>query len=402
MHIHWSEDKDKGNTRLWLDGALVLDKKLKTKGPQTVYFCQPGIHRSPHRPSVDTIYFDDFILADTLDEVLKNSQSGPKALLPSNCRLHVESNPVTLRLASSLSLRCLGQPTVQLQPLLYPVQVVIRAAALLSEAVLAGLEYVQFGRHPSFSPRAEQVDRPLVSDCLVVRRHRDEQRRGPPAADSNSRRRRRSDRKSAFRRRAHTPSREAPRLRPSNQSCRFDWGSTPNSAACCRTSRTACCPSAPAISRTFWPACGPVAAGPLPARQAAHQGPHRSCGISRQTRPHPSGSAVWRHPLLHTTSSASENRRPARQSSPSPPRWPSPPGNRAVPAERYSAPAACPPCRRSSPDSSSSPNREPHRDRAGFHEPAEPVEPSRRPPIQPEYSSLRRFTLSIRNLFLRK
>jgi Polysaccharide lyase len=71
MHIHWSEDKDKGNTRLWFDGTLVLDRKLKTKGPETVYFCQPGIHRSPHRPSVDTIYFDNFILADKLTDVLK-------------------------------------------------------------------------------------------------------------------------------------------------------------------------------------------------------------------------------------------------------------------------------------------------------------------------------------------
>jgi hypothetical protein len=70
MHIHWSEDSDKGNTRLWFDGFMVLDKKLKTKGPESVYFCQPGIHRSPHRASVDSIYFDDFILADTLDDVL--------------------------------------------------------------------------------------------------------------------------------------------------------------------------------------------------------------------------------------------------------------------------------------------------------------------------------------------
>ncbi len=71
MHIHWSEDPAKGNTRLWFNGKLVLDKKLKTKGPESVYFCQPGIHRSPHRPSVDSIYFDNFILADTLEEVLK-------------------------------------------------------------------------------------------------------------------------------------------------------------------------------------------------------------------------------------------------------------------------------------------------------------------------------------------
>ncbi len=70
MHIHWSEDPAKGNTRLWFDGALVLDKHLKTKGAEAVYFCQPGIHRSPHRASVDSIYFDSFILADTLEEVL--------------------------------------------------------------------------------------------------------------------------------------------------------------------------------------------------------------------------------------------------------------------------------------------------------------------------------------------
>src|SRR5688572_5402135 len=70
MHIRWSEDPEKGNVRLWFDGAPVLDKKVKTKGAESVYFCQPGIHRSPHRPSVDTIYFDNFILADTLEEVL--------------------------------------------------------------------------------------------------------------------------------------------------------------------------------------------------------------------------------------------------------------------------------------------------------------------------------------------
>lgn len=73
MHIHWSEDGEKGNTRLWFDGVLVLDKKLKTKGPETVYFCQPGIHRSPHKASEDTIYFDNFILADKLEDVLSPS-----------------------------------------------------------------------------------------------------------------------------------------------------------------------------------------------------------------------------------------------------------------------------------------------------------------------------------------
>ena len=69
MHVRWSEDAAKGNVKLWWDGAVVLDRRAKTKGPQGVYFCQPGIHRSPHAKSVDTLYFDDFLCATTLEEV---------------------------------------------------------------------------------------------------------------------------------------------------------------------------------------------------------------------------------------------------------------------------------------------------------------------------------------------
>jgi hypothetical protein len=69
MHVVWSEDAAKGNVKLWWDGKDVLDKKVRTKGPQSVYFCQPGIHRDPHTKSVDTIYFDDFICATTLAEI---------------------------------------------------------------------------------------------------------------------------------------------------------------------------------------------------------------------------------------------------------------------------------------------------------------------------------------------
>ena len=69
MHIHWSEDPAKGNIRLWWDGRPVLDKKVQTKGPQSVYFSQPGIHRDPHSQSVNTIYFDDILCATTLEEI---------------------------------------------------------------------------------------------------------------------------------------------------------------------------------------------------------------------------------------------------------------------------------------------------------------------------------------------
>jgi Polysaccharide lyase len=69
MHIHWSEDPNQGHVKLWWDGVMVLDKNVQTKGPESVYFCQPGIHRDPHTKSVDTIYFDDFLFATTLEEI---------------------------------------------------------------------------------------------------------------------------------------------------------------------------------------------------------------------------------------------------------------------------------------------------------------------------------------------
>ena len=81
MHIHWSEDAQKGNVKLWFDKLPVLDKQLKTKGPETVYFCQPGIHRTPHSAPVDTIYFDNFILADSLEDVV-NEIAVPKQVAP--------------------------------------------------------------------------------------------------------------------------------------------------------------------------------------------------------------------------------------------------------------------------------------------------------------------------------
>lgn len=79
MQIHWSEDPARGNVRLWWDGAVVLNKRVQTKGPQSVYFSQPGIHRDPHTKSVDTIYFDDFLCATTLEEV---AIQAPKAVKP--------------------------------------------------------------------------------------------------------------------------------------------------------------------------------------------------------------------------------------------------------------------------------------------------------------------------------
>jgi 2-haloacid dehalogenase len=86
MHIHWSEDPAMGNVKLWWDGVMVLDKRVQTKGPQTVYFSQPGIHRDPHTKSVDTLYFDDFLCATTLEEIAIRKPDTARAEAPSRPR----------------------------------------------------------------------------------------------------------------------------------------------------------------------------------------------------------------------------------------------------------------------------------------------------------------------------
>lgn len=70
MQIRWSEDATKGMVKLWFDGKVVLEQNVKTKGGEMVYFCQPGIQRSPHQDSVDTIYFDDFVLSEFAEDVV--------------------------------------------------------------------------------------------------------------------------------------------------------------------------------------------------------------------------------------------------------------------------------------------------------------------------------------------
>jgi len=78
MQIRWSEDETKGFVRLWFDGEIVLEKQVRAKGPEAVYFCQPGIHRSPHTAAEDTIYFDDFLLGETLADIAITTPSTGK------------------------------------------------------------------------------------------------------------------------------------------------------------------------------------------------------------------------------------------------------------------------------------------------------------------------------------
>jgi 2-haloacid dehalogenase len=75
-----------GNVKLWWDGVMVLDKRVQTKGPEGVYFSQPGIHRDPHTKSVDTLYFDDFLCATTLEEIAIRKPDTARAEAPSRPR----------------------------------------------------------------------------------------------------------------------------------------------------------------------------------------------------------------------------------------------------------------------------------------------------------------------------
>ncbi|HEY0711900.1 MAG TPA: heparin lyase I family protein, partial [Polyangia bacterium] len=73
-HMHWGRTDQTGNIRLWFDGVLVLDKKVQTMVNPGRYFSQPGIHRDMTRTGasevgVDSIYFDNFITADKLEEI---------------------------------------------------------------------------------------------------------------------------------------------------------------------------------------------------------------------------------------------------------------------------------------------------------------------------------------------
>jgi MYXO-CTERM domain-containing protein len=70
IHVHWSIDAAKGLVDLWLDGQqVVTNYKHKTKYDANDLFVQTGLHRVLMQPSTETIYFDDFIEADTLAEI---------------------------------------------------------------------------------------------------------------------------------------------------------------------------------------------------------------------------------------------------------------------------------------------------------------------------------------------
>jgi hypothetical protein len=70
IHVHWSTDATKGIVDLWFDGQQVVSAyKHKTKADTNDMYFQTGLHRVLTQPFVETIYFDDFIEADTQAEI---------------------------------------------------------------------------------------------------------------------------------------------------------------------------------------------------------------------------------------------------------------------------------------------------------------------------------------------
>jgi hypothetical protein len=70
IHVHWSQDATKGSLDFWLDGKQVVTAfKHKTRPDGTDLYFLTGLHRVVMQPYTESIYFDDFIEADTQDEI---------------------------------------------------------------------------------------------------------------------------------------------------------------------------------------------------------------------------------------------------------------------------------------------------------------------------------------------
>jgi Polysaccharide lyase len=70
VHVHWSQNAAMGSVDFWLDGKqVVTGSKYKTKPDGNDLFYQTGLHRILPMNFTDVIYFDDFIEADTQDEI---------------------------------------------------------------------------------------------------------------------------------------------------------------------------------------------------------------------------------------------------------------------------------------------------------------------------------------------
>ncbi len=70
IHVHWSTNSQNGVVDVWFDGQPVITgHKHNTKFDNNAMFFNVGLHRVLPQNFVETIYFDDFIEADTQSEI---------------------------------------------------------------------------------------------------------------------------------------------------------------------------------------------------------------------------------------------------------------------------------------------------------------------------------------------
>jgi len=79
IHVHWSTNAQQGSVDIWLDGVqTVTAAKAKTKADGNTLFFQTGLHRKDVGQFTETLYFDDFIEADSFaDAKIMSPSSAP-------------------------------------------------------------------------------------------------------------------------------------------------------------------------------------------------------------------------------------------------------------------------------------------------------------------------------------
>ncbi|HEX3696406.1 MAG TPA: heparin lyase I family protein [Polyangia bacterium] len=70
LHVHWSNDAAKGIVDFWIDGTqVVTNYKHNTRFDSNSLFFQTGLHRVLTQPYTETLYLDDFVEGDSIDDI---------------------------------------------------------------------------------------------------------------------------------------------------------------------------------------------------------------------------------------------------------------------------------------------------------------------------------------------
>ncbi|HXI54945.1 MAG TPA: heparin lyase I family protein, partial [Polyangia bacterium] len=77
LHVHWSNDATKGIVDFWIDGKqVVTNYKHNTRFDSNSLFFQTGLHRVLPQPFTETLYLDDFVEGDSIDDIKLGAPMG--------------------------------------------------------------------------------------------------------------------------------------------------------------------------------------------------------------------------------------------------------------------------------------------------------------------------------------